>query len=318
MEYKDYYKILGVDKKATADKIKKQYRRMARKYHPDVNTAKESEQKFKDVGEAYEVLKDPKKRKAYDQYGSNWKEGQQQQQYQQQYQQQPDGGFGAGSGFDFGGGFGDEGQFSDFFESLFGGGRSRRQSASQTLKGEDVNASISIPIEDAYKGATRKITFQTPGTSEGQVTNKEVNLNVKIPKGIKNNQKIRLAGQGAPGFNGGPAGDMYLKVEFQKHPIYQVDGADVYIKLPVSPWEAALGAKVEVPTPASTIKMNIPEGSTQGKKLRLKGKGIPAKKPGDLYVVINIVLPPANTEKAKKVYESMKDLNFNPRENFKR
>jgi len=319
MEYKDYYKILGVDKKATADQIKKQYRKMARKFHPDVNKAKEAEQKFKDVGESYEVLKDPKKRKAYDQYGSNWKEGQQQQQYQQQYQQQQGGGFGAGAGFDFGGGFEDEGQFSDFFETLFGGGRQRRQSAGQSLKGEDVNASISIPIEDAYNGATRKITFQTPSiTPDGQVTNKEVNLNVKIPKGIKNNQRIRLAGQGASGFSGGPDGDMYLKVEFQKHPIFRVDGADVYVNLPVNAWEAALGAKVAVRTPVSTIKLNIPEGTIQGKKLRLKGKGIPSKKPGDMYVVINIVLPPANSEKARKVYENMKDLNFNPRANFER
>lgn len=321
MEYKDYYKILGINNKAAADQIKKQYRKMARKYHPDVNTDKGAEQKFKDVAEAYEVLKDTKKRKAYDQYGSNWKEGQQHQQYQQQYQQQQgqERGFGGGSGFDFGGGFGDEGQFSDFFESLFGGGRSSGQSTSQTFKGEDINASISIPIEDAYQGATRLITYQARSvTPEGQITNKEINLKVKLPKGIKNNQKIRLAGQGSQGFNGGPAGDMYLKVVFQKHPIYQVDGADVFIKLPVSPWEAALGAKVEVPTPVSTIKMNIPEGSIQGKKLRLKGKGIPSKKPGDLYVVIDIVLPPAHSEKARKVYESMKELDFDPRENFKK
>lgn len=317
MDYKDYYKILDVDKKATAKEIKKQYRKMARKHHPDVNSAKESEQKFKDIGEAYEVLKDSEKRKAYDQFGSNWKEGQHQQKHQQQYQQQykqPQGG-----GFDFGGGFGDDSQYSDFFENMFGGGRSRRQSASRKTKGDDINATISIPLEDAYTGNTRKISYETQSiTPEGQVTSKPVSLNIKIPKGVKDNQKIRLAGQGSPGYNGSPAGDMILTIEIEKHPVFRVDGADVYVDLPVNAWEAALGAKVAVPTPTTTIKLGIPEGTVQGKKLRLKGKGIPSKTPGDMYVVVNIVLPPANTDEAKKVYESMKNLNFDPRENFKK
>jgi len=322
MEHKDYYKILGVDKKVTADQIKKQYRKMARKFHPDVNKDNNAEQKFKEVGEAYEVLKDPKKRKAYDKYGVNWKEAeQQQQQYQQQYQQQHQqqgGGFGAGAGFDFGGGFESGGDYSDFFESMFGGAGQRRQSARQSNKGDDINAKITIAIEDAYKGATRRITFQTQEVSvEGQVSNKEVTLNVKIPKGVKSGQKIRLAGQGGAGYGGAPAGDMYLQVEFQGHSIFRVDGADVYVNLPVSAWEAALGAKVRVPTPVSNLNLNIPAGTQHGKKLRMKGKGIPAKKPGDMYVVINIVLPPATSEEARKVYESMKNLNFNPRENFK-
>ena len=294
---------------------------MARKHHTDVSKASDAEQKFKEVGEAYDVLKDPEKRKAYDQYGADWKTGKEQQQYRQQYQQQQQqgAGFGAGGGFDFGGGFEDAGQYSDFFESLFGGGRQRGRTAGQTLrqKGEDVNASITIPLEDAFRGATRKITFETPTLSpDGQLTNKIVNLNVKIPKGIKNGQKIRLKGQGAPGQNGGATGDMFIKVEFEKHRIFRVEGSDIYINLPLAPWEAALGAQINVPAPAGNIKLKIPAGSAQGKKLRLKGKGIPAKIPGDLFIIINIVLPPADNSKAKKVYEEMKDLNFNPRENF--
>jgi len=176
-----------------------------------------------------------------------------------------------------------------------------------------------IPLEDAFQGASRKISFETPSVSpEGQRINKKVSLNVKIPKGIKNGQKIRLAGQGSDGYNGGAAGDMYIKIEFEKHRTFRVEGADVYINLPLAPWEAALGAQVSVPTPAGNIKLTIPKGSAQGKKLRLKGKGIPAKQAGDLYVVVNIVLPPASDEKARKVYEEMKNLNFNPRANFGR
>ncbi len=321
MEFKDYYKILGVSKNATAAQIKKEYRKMARKHHPDVSKASDAEQKFKEVGEAYDVLKNPEKRKAYDQYGSDWKTGKEQQQYRQQYQQQQQSGtgFGAGGGFDFGGGFEDAGQYSDFFESLFGGGRQRGREAGQSFrqKGEDVNASITVPLEDAFEGSTRKITFETPTLSpDGQLMNKIVNLNVKIPKGIKNGQKIRLKGQGATGQNGGATGDMYIKVEFEKHRIFKVEGSDIYINLPLAPWEAALGAHINVPAPAGNIKLKIPAGSAQGKKLRLKGKGIPAKIPGDLFVIINIVLPPATNSEAKKVYEEMKNLNFNPRENF--
>ncbi len=324
MEYKDYYKSLGVGKNASAAQIKKEYRKLARKYHPDVNKATDAEQKFKEVGEAYEVLKNPDKRKAYDQYGSDWKAGKEQQKYQQQYQQQQqyeDAGYGSGGGFDFGGGFGGSGDYSDFFESMFGGGQRRGGSARQTArqKGEDINASITIPLEDAFQGSTRKISFETPTLSpDGHPTNKKVNLNIKIPKGIKSGQKIRLSGQGGPGVNGGEAGDMLIKVDFEEHRVFEVKGADIFISLPLSPWEAALGAHVDVPTPAGNIKLKIPAGSSQGKKLRLKGKGIPAKKTGDLFVIVNIVLPPADNDKAKKVYEEMKDLNFNPRANFGR
>jgi len=321
MNYKDYYKTLGISKKATAAQIKKEYRKLARKYHPDVSKASDAEQKFKELGEAYEVLKDPEKRKLYDQYGADWKTGKEREQYQKQQQYQGAGFGSGGGGFDFGGGFENAGQYSDFFESLFGGGRQGGRSSRQNVqqKGEDINASIVIPLEDAFQGASRKITFETPSISpDGQRINKKVSLNVKIPKGIKNGQKIRLAGQGSDGYNGGAAGDMYIKIEFEKHRTFRVEGADVYVNLPLAPWEAALGAQVNVPTPAGNIKLKIPEGSAQGKKLRLKGKGIPAKQAGDLYVVVNIVLPPASDEKARKVYEEMKNLNFNPRANFGR
>lgn len=319
MDFKDYYKILGVTKNATADQIKKEYRKLARKYHPDVSKDDDAEQKFKDIAEAYEVLKDPEKRKAYDQFGSNWKAGQQQQQKQSEYQQTRGAGYGSAAGFDFGGGFGDAGQYSDFFESLFGGGQRRRSSARQVFrqKGEDVNATITIPLEVTYHGATRLISFEIPSVSpEGQIVNKKISLNVKIPKGIKNGQKIRLAGQGTPGYNGGNAGDMYIKIEIEKHRLFKFEGADIYLNLPIAPWEAALGSSVNIPTPTGTIKLNIPAGSSQGKKLRVKGKGIPAKITGDMYVIINIVLPPASDDKARKVYEEMKELNFNPRLNF--
>jgi len=320
MEYKDYYKVLGVSKNASADEIKKQYRKNARKFHPDVNKEDGAEQKFKDIGEAYEVLKDKEKREAYDQYGSNWKEGPQQQQHQQQYYQQADrGGFQAGGGFDFGGGFEGSGEFSDFFESLFGGGGQREGSnrRSTQLKGEDVNAAITIPLEDAFKETTRTISFEVPTQqSRDLMANKQKSLNVKIPKGIKSGQKIRLAGQGGPGFNGAPAGDMYIKVEFEKHRHFEVKGVDIYLNLPIAPWEAALGSTIDIVIPTGNVKLNIPAGSSQGKKLRLKGKGIPAKNRGDLYVVVNIVLPPANNKKAKEMYESMKTLDFDPREAY--
>lgn len=327
MEFKDYYKILGVSKDATGDQIKKEYRKLARTYHPDINKAPNAEHRFKEIGEAYEVLKDPEKRKAYDRFGTDWKAGQQQQQYQQQYQEQhrqyqsQNTGFGGESGFDFGSGFEQSGQYSEFFEQLFGGSQRKGRSAHQSTgyKGEDLNASIMIPVEDAFNGSTRRISFETPSiTPDGKIEYKPVNLDVKIPKGIKNGQKIRLAGQGSPGNNGGEAGDLFITVDFEKHPVYRVKGADVYVNLPVAPWEAALGASVNVSTPTGNLSVKIPAGSVQGKKLRLKERGIPSKTPGDLYFVVNIVLPPANDEKSRKVYESMKELNFNPRANFGR
>lgn len=318
MKFKDYYKTLGVSKDATAEQIKKEYRKMARKHHPDVSKDPEAEKNFKEIGEAYEVLKDPEKRKLYDQYGSDWETGKQREEYQKQYQKQYQGsGYNSNSVFE--GSFDSSREYSDFFETLFGNARQKgsfhRQQFQQ--RGEDIDASIKIPVMDAFHGSTRHISFTIQSiANDGRVTRKPKNLNVNIPKGIRSGQKIRLAGQGSPGYNGGENGDLYIKVEYEKDPIYSVEGADIYMNLPVAPWEAALGTTITIPLPGGNTKLKLPADSFQGKKLRLKGKGIPAKSPGDLYVIVNIMLPPATSEKAKKVYEQMKDLDFNPRINF--
>ena len=309
MQFKDYYEILGVDKNATQNDIKRAYRKLARKFHPDVSDVPDAEEKFKQLGEAYEVLKDPEKRAAYDQLGENWKAG-------QEFHPPPD----WDAGFEFsGGGFtgADGSAYSDFFESLFGQGFHRAHTGRHHYqrRGEDHHAKVLIDLEDAYRGATRGIVLHTPAVdAQGHVTTRERTLNVKIPKGIKQGQQIRLSGQGASGHAGAPAGDLYLQVEFKPHRIYRVEDRDVYLDLPLTPWEAALGATVKSPTPDGTIDLKIPAGSKSGSKLRLKGRGIPGKPPGDIYAVLKIVLPEASNDQAKALYEQMKQqLNFNPR-----
>jgi len=310
MKFRDYYDIMGLKRDATQDDIKRAYRKLARKYHPDVSKEADAEQKFKEVGEAYEVLKDPEKRAAYDQFGSDWKAG-------QDFNPPPN----WDAGFEFsGGGFtgGNASDYSDFFEQLFGGGFGRAGGAHRGgfhARGEDHHAKVLIDLEDAFHGVTRSISLRVPAMdTQGRVTTREHSLNVKIPKGIKQGQQIRLAGQGAPGMGQGGAGDLYLQVEFKPHAFYRVDGADLYLDLPVAPWEAALGAQVKVPTPAGKVDLKIPAGSASGKKLRLKGRGIPAKKAGDLYVVLQIVVPAADNEQARQLYRDMEQqLAFNPR-----
>lgn len=319
MEYKDYYKILGVDKKATAAQIKKAYRKMARKYHPDVNKAADAETKFKDLTEANEVLSDPEKRKAYDQYGADWKTGEQQRQYQEQHQQQQGGGFGGGfGGFSSGSSrYEQSGDYSEFFDSFFGGGGGRSGGQPRQQKGEDFNTSINISLEDAFNGGTQTVSFETSQrNADGRVERKTKTLNIKIPKGVTQGKKIRLAGQGAAGHNGGPSGDLYITIDFAKNALYTVEGSNIYLKLPLAPWEAALGTSVNVPGIKGSFKLKIPAESAQGKKLRLKGKGIPSKVPGDMFVIVDIVLPPANSDKAKEAYKMMQELDFNPRPNF--
>ena len=309
MEYKDYYKIMEVTRDATQDEIKRAYRKLARKYHPDVSKEADAETRFKELGEAYEVLKDAEKRVAYDQLGANFKGG-------QEFRQPPD----WNTGFEFsGGGFtgGDAAGYSDFFSSLFGknfrSGEAGR--ASPHAKGEDHHAKVLINLEDTYQGASRTITLRVPGVdAQGHVITRERVLNVTIPKGIREGQHIRLSGQGSPGAGDNKAGDLYLQVEFQAHPLYRVDGRDLYLDLPVAPWEAALGATVKVPTPGGIVELKIPESSVSGRKLRLKGRGIPGDPPGDCYVILAIALPPADTETAKEFYRKMaQELNFNPR-----
>jgi curved DNA-binding protein len=300
MRYKDYYAVMGVDRDASQDEIKRAYRRLARKYHPDVSNEPNAEARFKELGEAYEVLKDPEKRTAYDRLGADWKAG-------QEFRPPPD----WNEGFEFhGGGFAGAGseQFSDFFDSLFGRaapGRGFSGFSRRTFhaRGEDAHARVLIDLEDAYHGKTRAVSLEhTEIGPDGRPIARHRKLNVRIPKGVRQGQQIRLAGQGSPGVGGGQPGDLFLEVEFRPHPHYRVEGKDVYIDLPVAPWEAALGANVKVGTPTGDVDLTIPPNSSNGRKLRLKGRGIPAKSPGDLFVVIKIALPRADSEAARAAY----------------
>jgi curved DNA-binding protein len=313
MEYKDYYKIMGVDRKATPEEIKRAYRKLARKYHPDVSKEKDAEAKFKELGEAYEVLKDPKKREAYDRIGQNWREG-------QPFTPPPD----WQREFDFGEGFagGRATGFSDFFEALFGGGFSRHREGvfhrGFQAQGEDQYARIQIDLEDAYHGATRTLALDMPEIdAHGRVIANRKMLNVKIPPGVQAGQRIRLTGQGMPGFQGGKSGDLYLEVEFNKHRYFQAKGKDILIDLPVTPWEAALGGSVPVPTLGGKVEVKIPAGSQSGTQLRLKGRGLPGAPPGDQLVSLKIVTPPAPNEAAVALYKKMAELMpMNPRQNM--
>jgi curved DNA-binding protein len=306
MEFKDYYEILGVERTATADDIKGAYRKLARKYHPDVSKESGAEARFKEIGEAYKVLHDPEKRAAYDQLGARWQPG-------QEFTPPPD--WGAGFEFTRGTVSPEEAvEFSDFFSSLFG--QIGRHAQSARAPGEDHHAKIFIELEDAYTGATRGITLRAPQLdAQGRVVLRERTLNVQIPKGLREGQLIRLAGQGAAGIGGAPPGDLYLEVHFAPHSLYRVEARDVFLTLPLAPWEAALGATVNTPTPTGTVEVKIPPGSQSGRKLRLKSRGIPGQPAGDLYLVLEVVLPPADTESAQRIYHTMaRELAFNPRQ----
>lgn len=330
MKYKDYYETLGLERSATQDDIKRAYRKLARKYHPDLSKLDDTEERFKEVGEAYEVLKDPEKRVAYDRMGSDWKNG-------QDFQPPPN----WDEGFEFRGrgghapsGAHDDPDYDpnldDFFASMFGQGQGfghgqhqyQRQygghRGAPAMAGQDHHAKVLIDLEDAYRGAQRGITLQMPVVDEqGNATLQSRTLNVTIPKGIKAGQHLRLAGQGGPGLGDAPAGDLFLEIGFHDHPRFKVDGRDVSIDVPVAPWEAALGAQVKVPTPDGEVEITVPKGSAGGRRLRLKGKGIPGTTPGDLYVVLNIVLPPADTEQAAAAYVTMRQaFHFDPRAHF--
>jgi len=293
MEYKDYYKILGVSRDAPKDEIKKAYRKMARKYHPDVSKIANAEEKFKEVGEAYEVLKDSEKRAQYDQFGSNYGQGQ---------SFNPPPGWGQQAGASGGG------NFSNFFESMFGGGGGMG-GENFYAQGEDVNAKITVTLEDAFNGAKKSVRRPT-GANQGGT------INVKIPAGITSGKKIRLSGQGKAGM-GSKAGDLYLEINIAAHAHYRLEENNIYLDLPIAPWEAVFGAKVTVPTLAGKINLTIPKNAKSGQKMRLKGRGLPAKEPGDQFVVLQIVTPPADSDNAKKIYQQMQEeLSFNPRENL--
>jgi curved DNA-binding protein len=309
MEFKDYYQIMGVARDATQDEIKRAYRMLARKYHPDVSKAPDAEVRFKELGEANAVLKDLEKRAAYDQLGANWQAG-------QDFRPPPD----WNTGFEFSGsgaaGAAGADDFSDFFASLYGrqaGGRAR---AEYQGRGEDHHAKIQIDLEDAYNGATRSITLQRPAAdAAGRPVMRAHKLNVTIPRGVYAGQHIRLLGQGMPGQGQGKAGDLYLEISFHPHALYRVEQRDVYLDLPVAPWEAALGANINVPTPGGVVALKIPAHSLAGSKLRLKGRGIPGATPGHFYAVLQLVLPPADSETANSFYLYMAEqfTSFKPR-----
>lgn len=307
MKYKDYYKILEVKRDASQSEIQKAYRKLARKFHPDVNKDKGAEDRFKEATEAYEVLKSPENRKKYDELGANWKAGD---------RFTPPSGW-QNIGFDFNAGPGVSG-FSSFFESVFGGGMGgsgRRHSGfsqrPQPRKGADQSVEISIPLEDAYFGASRKIQLTDPSTGSSK------NLQVKIPKGITSGTKIRLKGQGSSGDGSAPSGDLFLGIKFTYAPNFSSQGHNVHRVLKITPWEAALGSKIDISLPLGSVGLKIPAGIQSGSKLRLKGKGIPKKENvhGDVIVEIQISIPKELNPKEKELFEKLQNIStFNPRD----
>ena len=312
MEYRDYYKTLGLERTASADEIKKVYRRLARKYHPDVSKEPNAEEKFKEVQEAYEVLKDPEKRTAYDQLGPGMQSG-------QEFRPPPD----WASGFEFRGrprrraSPETDAQFSDFFSQLFGARGGFADAEGFTHSGRDHHARVDISLEEAYRGGTRMLELRRPQQkSDGTLELATHQVKVAIPAGITDGQQLRLAGQGEPG-HGGQPGNLYLEIHIRPHELYQLEGRDVTVTLPLAPWEAALGASLTVPTLGGPVQMRIPGQSRAGQKLRLRGRGLPGDPPGDEYLQLSIVLPPADSPKARAFYEQMhRELPFDPRANF--
>ena len=310
MEFKDYYAALGVDSAATQDEIKRAYRKLARKHPPDLNKEAGAESRFKEVAEAHEALIDPERRAAYDDLAARHARG-------QSFEPPP----GWDSGYEFSGrGGGADGasrggdvprDFSDFFESIFGraepGGHGRHGGrAGSRGQGADHHARIEIALEDAYVGARHTISLRKPVVdADGHAAVHDRQLEVNIPKGVRPGQHLRLAGLGDAAGGDLPAGDLYLEIAFRPHPRYRVDGADVWFDLPVAPWEAALGATVTAPTPTGDVQLGVPAGSTPGRKLRLKGKGLPGKAPGDLYAVLQIALPRVDSDAAREAYAAL-------------
>ena len=306
MKYQDYYQILGVPRHADESEIKKAYRKLARKYHPDVSEGADNEEKFKQVNEAYEVLKDSDKRQAYDRFGADWKHG-------QQFESAGAGGFG---GFSRGAYSGD-GDFSDFFESLFGGGFQQggspfgpgARAQARPRRGDDVQLKLDITLEEAYGGGSKTIQFAK--TSDSVEMKK---LKVNIPKGVKSGQKIRLAKQGHTAPGGGEPGDLLLEMNIRPHAMFRVEDRDVILRLPITPWEAALGATLKVPTLGGKVELKINPGIQSGQKMRLKGKGMPGTPAGDQIVEIRIHTPPAESDEAREFYRDMESrFRFNPR-----
>lgn len=315
MKYKDYYAALGVAKSAGADEIKKAYRKLARKYHPDVSKEKDAKEKFQEVSEAYETLKDAEKRAAYDQLGS-YQAGQDFRPppgWEQQFSK----GRGAG-GFSF-----DEVDLADLFAGLggargggFQGARGRRDIP---IPGEDHELKVEIPLEQAFHGTMLDLNLQVPEyDASGRLRRVQKAFKARIPKGVTNAERLKLGGKGSKGANGGRDGDLYLNIQIKPHPLYRVSGRDLYMDLPLAPWEAVLGATIEIPTLAGTVRLKIKPGTQAGQQLRLSGRGLP--KPGhegNLYAIVQIAVPPSVTDQERALFTDLaKASSFDPRVNF--
>jgi curved DNA-binding protein len=300
VEFKDYYEIMGVGRTASADEIKRAYRRLARKYHPDVSKEKNAEERFKEVGEAYEVLRDPEKRAAYDALGKR-KPG-------EEFRPPPDWHFDSAAGAD-------EAAHSDFFEQLFGGLRRR---ASSSSRGFDMAGQVEITLEEAFRGTERRLAVQRLAADErGRPQPATQEINVRIPAGVVDGQQIRVAASGQPGTGGGPAGDLFLQVRLLPHRWFRADGRDISLDLPITPWEAALGETVRVPTLGGRVDLKLPRGSQTDRQLRLKGRGLPGNPPGDQFVVLKIVAPEARGAADEALYRQMAAaLAMNPRQSM--
>lgn len=321
MDFKDYYKIMGLTDKATPADIKQAYRKLARKYHPDVSKEHDAEARFKELGEAYEVLSDDNKRAEYDQIKSAQASGGRRRQ--------------ARTGADINGVdmSSEEAsrQFSEFFESVFGAAAAGRRGtgpagnyasgASFSQRGQDLHHRLALHLEEALQGAQRTLKLAIPRVdAHGRRHSSSKTLNVKIPSGVVAGQRIRLAGQGEPGYEGGTAGDLFLEIELSPHALFAVEGRDILLSVPVSPWEAALGAKVEVPTLTGPVSVTVPKASVSGKKLRLKGRGPGLNPSGDLIINLQVTLPPQHSEEADALYQKLADLevSFNPRKSLEK
>jgi curved DNA-binding protein len=308
MKYKDYYEILGVQRDAGADEIKKAYRKLAQKYHPDVTKDPAGEAKFKEVAEAYETLKNPEKRAAYDQLGRH--------QPGHDFQPPPDWGRRhSQEGFSF-----EDIDLEDLFAGLAGGRRAGRGGAEMRMPGQDYEVTASVSLEDAYRGTELELSLQVPEYDEnGRARRVPRTFKVRVPKGATDGQRLRLAGQGGKGVNGGRDGDLYINIELRPHPLYRVTGHDLYLDLPVTPWEAVLGAAVEVPTLGGAVVLKVPPNTRAGQQLRLGGRGLPTPsgEAGSLYAIVQIVVPPAPGEKERALFEQLAAASpFDPRAHF--